>query len=424
MYLPDLFQVTLAGGGGTWATAPAGWDGVGTAPYASITRQQIAGSAVTWPANPVCTGYVLTGWTPARSGTWPVVNTIYTAQWQRAARVITFDPRGGTWPDGATTNQQRTITQNHLTYSTVMNANNAALLNVPLGALTRSGYAFLGWFEAPTGGMRVLHNHNAPAGSHTLYAQWERTVSGVRISTLSFFFLTERGDELPDDSFVYVGDEYDFVIFVRAYLEDPSDMALDVRLYKPWPEFMGPPRDIIGANSFEVSNGYVIFNLGDLAHGVELDLIFSATAIDEDMQDNLVQRLSPVARGIASGDLPNHRVSTLSFFFLTDRDDELPDDSFVYVGDEYDFVIIVRAYPGVGNVAKDTQLFKAWPTFLGPPRLIGGANGFEIHNGYVIFCIGDLPHGEKVFVVFAATAIGDDMQDNLVMRLSTAFQGS
>ena len=74
--------VTLSGNGGSWATAPAGWDGVGAVPFTSITRQQVAGSGVTWPAPPTRTGYTLNAaWDPTRPTTWPLATATYAAQW-------------------------------------------------------------------------------------------------------------------------------------------------------------------------------------------------------------------------------------------------------------------------------------------------------------------------------------------------------
>ena len=79
----DWFMITLNGGGGTWATAPEGWTGVGTAPFTSITSRQRFGEPAVWPAvDPIRPGHTPNAaWNPARPTTWPAADTTYTAQW-------------------------------------------------------------------------------------------------------------------------------------------------------------------------------------------------------------------------------------------------------------------------------------------------------------------------------------------------------
>lgn len=74
------------------------------------------------------------------------------AHWLAASYTVTFDPNGGTVSE-----QTRTVVKGDI-----------------YGALPtprRTGYTFLGWYTAATGGTRVTGD-NAPAADITLYAQW------------------------------------------------------------------------------------------------------------------------------------------------------------------------------------------------------------------------------------------------------------
>ena len=91
--------VTLnAGTGGAWTSVPAGWTQVGAGDITVIERTQVAGSAVTWPADPERTGFTLTGWETARPTEWPTAATTYTAQWEGNNIVVTLNAgTGGAW---------------------------------------------------------------------------------------------------------------------------------------------------------------------------------------------------------------------------------------------------------------------------------------------------------------------------------------
>jgi len=108
--------------------------------------------------------------------------TLY-AQWIPTAstneRVVIFNPQGGTWaaPEASTENIHRTMASSATSFATVMNADNAALLNAPQNAPTRTGYIFAGWFltanPAPVG-TRQNHNTDVTPSTNTitLHAHW------------------------------------------------------------------------------------------------------------------------------------------------------------------------------------------------------------------------------------------------------------
>ena len=293
--LLSYVTVWLAGGGGTWETVPSGWNGEGTAPFTSIWRMQAAGSPMNWPGNAVMaprrTGFEFLGWSPGIQDFWPTVNTVYTAGWDAHQIRVTLAGGGGTWEtvpsgwNGEGTAPYARIWRMQAAGSPMNWPGNTVM------APMRTGFEFLGW----TPGIQDLW----PTVNTTYTAQWEQTVSVMRISTLSFFFRTHRDPALPDDSFVYEGDEFDFIIVVRAY-PGVGNVAQDVQLFKRWPEFMGVPTLLDGAYGFERVGDYIIFDLGDLAHYEEVFVVFEATAIDDDMQDNLVMRLSTVFSGIGN----------------------------------------------------------------------------------------------------------------------------
>jgi len=83
------------------------------------------------------------------------------AQWTAITNnAITYDGQGATTPaSGGST-----------TYTTA-----TAIATIPTSAPVRSGYEFVGWFTASTGGIRVTNGSYTPStpfGAITLYAQW------------------------------------------------------------------------------------------------------------------------------------------------------------------------------------------------------------------------------------------------------------
>ena len=101
------------------------------------------------------------------------------ANLSQSTRTITFNPQGGTWaaPGSGTGNVTRTMLQSAVSFATVMNTNNTALLNPAQVAPTRVGYTFAGWFTAPTGGTHVNQFTLVMPGTTaiTLHARWTPT---------------------------------------------------------------------------------------------------------------------------------------------------------------------------------------------------------------------------------------------------------
>jgi uncharacterized repeat protein (TIGR02543 family) len=116
-------------------------------------------------------GYTFAGWYTAPSGGTEVTaativttranHTIY-AQWAGLGATVTFDTQGG---------------------SAAVPATKVVTVGSPYGALattSRTGYTFVGWFTAPTGGTEVNSATTvATATDHTLYARWTGVVYTV-----------------------------------------------------------------------------------------------------------------------------------------------------------------------------------------------------------------------------------------------------
>jgi len=110
-------------------------------------------------------------------------------------RVVTFNPQGGAWPAvpgfAETPNTlSRSMTPASTNYNQVINRNNRDIL-VGIGtqgsarlAPTRSGFSFIGWFTAPTGGSRVDHNTTVASGTGTiaLHARWGPPVRSIHFN--------------------------------------------------------------------------------------------------------------------------------------------------------------------------------------------------------------------------------------------------
>ncbi|MCL2562736.1 MAG: InlB B-repeat-containing protein [Oscillospiraceae bacterium] len=147
------------------------FDANGGAPATQVVPSRVVGSgyAATLAAvtPPTQAGYAFQGWFTAPSGgvqitaadTIPSTDTTLYAQWTPLPIItITFVAQGGT-PDG----QQQTV-QTGDTYASALSA-----IRPP----TRMGYAFSGWFTAPTGGTQILPTTVVTATTdQTLYAQW------------------------------------------------------------------------------------------------------------------------------------------------------------------------------------------------------------------------------------------------------------
>ena len=235
---PQNRNVVFNPQGGTWPTPASGADATAnqirtiyttsnTLAAAMNANNQgiLAGTTTGTPTAgalgaPSRAGYTFLGWYTTASGAGTRINhnttltaalfpgitipgdqtiTVH-ARWTPLARNVVFNPQGGTWPApasgaDATANQTRTINQSATTLAAAMNANNQGILagtttGTPtagaLGAPSRAGYTFLGWYTTASGaGTRINHNTTLTAAlfpgitipgdqTITLHARWER----------------------------------------------------------------------------------------------------------------------------------------------------------------------------------------------------------------------------------------------------------
>lgn len=128
------------------------------------------GDKITRPADPVKTGYTLTGWYAAGSDTaWDFDNDVVegpvalSAKWEANSYAIHFDPNA-TGVAGSMADQQARYDQ---------------ALTLTKGAFTRAGYTFEGWATEPNGSVvyqdaAEVNNLTADADATvTLYAVWK-----------------------------------------------------------------------------------------------------------------------------------------------------------------------------------------------------------------------------------------------------------
>ncbi len=135
----------------------------GTAP-SPATKPVTFGSAYGALATTSRTGYAFAGWFTAETGGTEVTaativsntadHTLY-AHWTANSYTVTFDANGGTAPSPAT---------KPVTFGSAYGA---------LATTSRTGYAFVGWFTAETGGTEVTAaTIVSNTADHTLYAHW------------------------------------------------------------------------------------------------------------------------------------------------------------------------------------------------------------------------------------------------------------
>lgn len=113
---------------------------------------------------PTRTGYTFGGWfagnTALTADTVIADDTTYTAAWTANTYTVQYLPNGGTGEMAAQT----------FTYD----AEQALTAN----AFTRTGYIFLGWFDAPEGGTEITNQTKfADATPVTLYAHWQEGIT-------------------------------------------------------------------------------------------------------------------------------------------------------------------------------------------------------------------------------------------------------
>ena len=135
----------------------------GTTP-APTSKVVTFGSAYGTLATTTRTGYTFVGWFTAASGgtqvtTASIVSTASNhtlfAQWTANTYTVTFDANGGTTPTPASKS---------VTFGSAYGT---------LATTTRTGYTFVGWFTAASGGTQVTTaSIVSTASNHTLFAQW------------------------------------------------------------------------------------------------------------------------------------------------------------------------------------------------------------------------------------------------------------
>ncbi len=135
-----------------------------------------AGQAYGTLPTPTRSGYTFVGWfTAASGGTQVTSTTIYNvsgnqtlyAHWSQSAYTVTLDPNGGSVAP---------------TKFAVVSGQAYGSLPTP----TRSGYNFVGWFTAKTGGTQVYSSTiYSLSGNQTLYAHWEQAAPTTYTVTLN-----------------------------------------------------------------------------------------------------------------------------------------------------------------------------------------------------------------------------------------------
>jgi uncharacterized repeat protein (TIGR02543 family) len=140
------------------------------------------------PVDPGRTGYTFAGWFTAPSAGTQITaasavstssdHTLY-AQWTAATGVVLFNANGGGTPSPAS---------NIVTFLSAYG---------PLATVSRTGYLFNGWFDAPSGGNEVLSSTivNNP-NAHSIYAHWTA-------ATLTVTFFSAPGVFLADKTVVF-----------------------------------------------------------------------------------------------------------------------------------------------------------------------------------------------------------------------------
>jgi uncharacterized repeat protein (TIGR02543 family) len=170
------YNITYDGNGSTGGTVPANQTGV--------TGRNFAVSANTGTL--VRTGYTVAGWNTSQNGTgtsysagstilMPNGGTTLYALWTPAAFTLNYNANGGT---GAPTSEVR---------------NAGSIANLSAVTPTRTGYTFLRWNTemTPVIGTNPGTNYNAgasftmPAGTATLYAQWQSAAQGSLVYNLN-----------------------------------------------------------------------------------------------------------------------------------------------------------------------------------------------------------------------------------------------
>ena len=153
---------TASGGTGTSYSSGGSYTANAAATLYAQWNSSTTTAAVTLPT-PTRGGYTFDGWHTAAEGGTQITGSSYTptgnvtlyAHWTAKTFTVTFDGNGGTVSPGT---------------KSVSYASAYGELPTP----TRSGYTFLGWYTASTGGTQVTSETVAnQTVDQTLYAHWE-----------------------------------------------------------------------------------------------------------------------------------------------------------------------------------------------------------------------------------------------------------
>lgn len=141
----------------------------GNGSYSPTTVKE--GEKITLPADPTREGYEFLGWFTAPTGGDRVTGdtvvtgtmTLY-AHWDEIETTfaLTYDTDGG----------------EHIDSVTLADGD-----KLPLPTPTRRGYTFLGWYDAKTGGNRLVPGTSTISGNMTAYARWQKDSTGDNSNT-------------------------------------------------------------------------------------------------------------------------------------------------------------------------------------------------------------------------------------------------